>query len=390
MDQVVNNIVKQLTRRMGTQLEALYLYGSRTQKFYQPEESDINLLAVVTDGASIHALRNTILPLWEDVGSTMRHGPLIAQVSDFGRHMKLNPMFAHHLANHGKLLMGLPDLLHNLPPLDPTEAFARLAHAAMMASAALVPDLLPEELRQARLAQLRRLTRQLRGDTLLTNTPPAQLFAHVQHILSPQIAKLPAVQPWTNTRQLATTSPFLPGLQAIYKETDYMVFVFGTLSPQEIVKTNWQLLAERLGGQCSGLYITTAVQLSLILAYETPLALTLKRYQHQWGTNPIAQLTAAPPRLLRHAARTPSNIQIDLLPSEYLTSGEDEIHRIIHDFQNKLLNVQLEHELLSRMKVTERFTPPAPLPPRTAPYPIRIDAIFNHLGWWADFYSSEI
>ncbi len=390
MEQRLNNIVKQLTRRMGTQLEALYVYGSYTQHHYLAGESDINLLAVVNDGASIHALRDTFLPIWEEHRAFLRHAPLIVRQSEFSRHMQLNPMLAYHLANNGRLLMGLPDLLLDLPPINQDHAFARLAFEAMQASAALTPELLPSDVAETRLLQLRRLARRIKGDMLTADESPAQMLARIHHFLTPQITKLPTTQKLGNTQMLATNAPLLPGLQAIYKETDNMVFVFGNLPPQQIMKTNWAILVDRLKDQCSGLTITTTAQLSLVVLYETPLALLFKRHQHQWGLQPLANLTASKQHLLRHAARTPSDIQIDFLPNDYLTHDSEQAHRIIHDFQNKLLNVQLEHELLCRMKVTERFTPPSPLPPRTAPHPVRIDAIFNHLGWWADFYANEM
>jgi len=55
-----------------------------------------------------------------------------------------------------------------------------------------------------------------------------------------------------------------------------------------------------------------------------------------------------------------------------------------------MLNIQLEHELLHRMRQIERFTPPEPLPDRTAPSESRVAAIFRHLDWWATYYSDQM
>ncbi len=64
--------------------------------------------------------------------------------------------------------------------------------------------------------------------------------------------------------------------------------------------------------------------------------------------------------------------------------------KLIHDFQNKLLNIQLEHELLVRFGIVQRFTPPEPLPEREAPNHQRIELIFKHFHWWTNFYTDQM
>jgi hypothetical protein len=95
---------------------------------------------------------------------------------------------------------------------------------------------------------------------------------------------------------------------------------------------------------------------------------------------------------MRYSARVPSRILIDELPNIYLTkeNSEESLNKIIHDFQNKMLNIGLEHELLVRFGLSERFVPPTPAPGREAPPQQRIAALFQHLEWWADFYASKI
>lgn len=390
MIETTHQIAKKLVRRLGDEIEAVYLFGSLAQGFYQPDESNINLLAVVNDGTSIHALRNLFQPLWAKEKETLKHGPMIARRSDFSRHIQLYPLFAHHLARDGELLFGAPDFLGNLPQLDKHDAFARLAWQAMNAAGALMPTLLDEETAVAQTAALRRLARQVRGTPVKTDESPAQLFAHIQHLIAKPISKLPAVKRWPLQQMPTTTSPILPGLQAIYRQADSMVLVFARLTPQDVMRTNWALLAERLADQCTGVKITTGRQLCLAYAYERPLDIKFQRLTHSWGLDIVSALQIANRQVIRHAARTPSTIQIDTLPHSYLTEPDDKIHDIIHDFQNKLLNVQLEHELLVRFGLTESFTPPEPLPERAAPPPKRIDAIFQHLGWWSDYYAGQL
>jgi hypothetical protein len=55
-----------------------------------------------------------------------------------------------------------------------------------------------------------------------------------------------------------------------------------------------------------------------------------------------------------------------------------------------MLNIQLEHELLGRLQGLERFVPPAPVPGRDTPPRQRLDAIFQHLDWWTEYYVEQM
>jgi hypothetical protein len=56
-----------------------------------------------------------------------------------------------------------------------------------------------------------------------------------------------------------------------------------------------------------------------------------------------------------------------------------------------MLNVQLENELLFRLGlIPAKFSPPEPLPERDVPAKERLDAIFQHLERWADFYQTTL
>ncbi len=386
MEEIVQTIVKQMSRKLGSQLEVIFLYGSMADGSYQPGESDINLLAVVADGTSIHALRKLFLPIWNEYKNVLCRAPLIAQQTDFARYLQVAPTFAHHLIHHGEIVFGLPDYLDGWPETDPYDASARLAYEAMQVSAALTPELLEPEIGQAKMAQLQRLARKLHGQPIDKGKTAVELYALVQHYLNQKIANLP--EPPVVHEPSTTTTALLPGLQASYKESDQMVMVFQNLTPHQILAIQWPILAKRVANRCTGLRVTTAVQLRLILELERPLDIVLMRYNHEWGDPILTQITPAKKQIFRQAARLPAEIQIDLMPNEYLTQDQSKIHDIIHDYQNKLLNIQLEHELLRRLQQIEKFTPPEPLPDRTTPPPQRIDAIFKHLGWWSEFYTN--
>jgi hypothetical protein len=386
MEEIVQTIVKQMSRKLGSQLEAVFLYGSMADGSYEPGESDINLLAVVANGTSIHALRKLFLPIWKEHKNVLVRAPLIAQEKDFARYLQVAPTFAHHLIHEGQIVFGLPDYLDGWPETGPYDASARLAYESMQVSAALTPELLEPEDAAKKQAQLYRLARKLHNQPIDKDKTAVELYALIQHYLNQKIANLP--DPPTIRQPATTTTTMLPGLQASYKESDQMVMVFQNLTPHQILAIQWSALAKRLANRCTGLRITTAVQLKLIVELERPLDIVLRRYNHEWGDDLLAQINPAQKQIFRQAARLPAEIQIDLMPNEYLTQDQSKIHDIIHDYQNKLLNIQLEHELLRRLQQIEKFEPPEPLPDRTAPHPQRIDAIFNHLGWWSEFYTN--
>jgi len=394
MNEAVKTITRSFPRRLGGQLEAIYLYSSMAQDYHQGGQSDVNLLIVVADGTNIYALRSLFLPVWEKYDSVLQRAPLIAHKSAFARHLQVNPILAHYLAREGQQLYGAPDLLDQfLPSVAPHEVYASLAAAAMQSSAALAPDLVDPETAAAASARLRRLLQQIHSEEALADETAVQLFARLHHSLGPIVAKLPVVQQWPHSKAPAATSPLLPGLQTIYKEADKMVLVLSRLTPQQIVRTEWQKLSERLAGHCNGLYVTSVDQLCLILTYENPLDLLLRRYQHNWGPDFLPSLVLSLRSILRHAARLPSHILVDALPNVYLTMPADDdenLHKLIHDFQNRMLNIRLEHELIARLQGLERFEPPAPVPGRDTPPRQRLDAIFQHLDWWTEYYVEQM
>ncbi len=391
MNKAIDTIIKQFKRKLGGQLQAIFLYGSYAQGFYQEGESDINLFIVVEEGTNIHALRRTFLPIWEDYGQMLQRAPLIAPYTAFVRHMQLNPLLAHHIARDGQQLFGAPDILDSiLPPLDVNEAYAYMTNEAMQVSKVLTPELLEPAEAEAARQSLQRMVRRIRREPLSTPESSTQMLARVYHFLNPIVHKLPVAKQWMGTRPSPTTSPILPGLQALYKETGKMILVFSQLTPQLILRTDWSKLSESMGKQYLGVEITSTVQLCLSAMFERPLDVFFRKFEHNWGPDFLPTLNLSPRQIFRQAARLPSHIQVDSLPNAVLTQDDSALNTIIHDFQNKLLNVQLEHELLCRFEMVERFTPPEPLPGRDTLPTQRIVAIFKHLQWWADYYAAQL
>ena len=63
---------------------------------------------------------------------------------------------------------------------------------------------------------------------------------------------------------------------------------------------------------------------------------------------------------------------------------------LVHDFQNKLLNIQLRQELLCRIMDRKLEFPEQKLPSREAVIEERLQGIMDHLEWWADYYFNKM
>jgi hypothetical protein len=128
----------------------------------------------------------------------------------------------------------------------------------------------------------------------------------------------------------------------------------------------------------------------MVVEYETPLDHLLFSYNLDWGADVLDIVPKSRRLIMRDAGRLPSNIELAELPHIYLTAGDGEMPMVIHDFQNKLLNVQLRHELLVRTNQAIAALPPHALPGRDVSHENRIRAIFEHLHWWANYYTNSM
>ncbi len=393
MLKVVDTLAQALASQLGDQLEAIYLFGSLAQGHYIPGESDVNLFVVLRDHAAFPVMQQAFFPLWREHQNDLKRAPFLATKRAFLRHLQLNPLLAQQLVRDAQQLVGPPEYLdRSVAAIEPHEAYAYLLTEVMQASAALAPELLSRDTAVTTLARLRRLARRLRNEPLPEGETAVQTFARIQHFLNPIIASLPATRKLAGVVPKNTTSPLLPGLQTTYNETGKTILVFTELWPQKIIQTDWSKLAARLPQRTTGLELTTVEQMSLSIMFDRPLDLRFKKLQHTWGPNFLAAFNPTTRQIMRYSARVPSRILVDELPSAYLTqeSTEEVQNKIIHDFQNKMLNVQLEHELLVRYGLVERFKPPTPVPGREAPAAQRVAALFQHLEWWSDFYVRQL
>ncbi|MBK9055791.1 MAG: hypothetical protein IPL78_34285 [Chloroflexi bacterium] len=179
-------------------------------------------------------------------------------------------------------------------------------------------------------------------------------------------------------------------MQAIYEVTEEVLLILPDLSSARLAQTDWHAVADLLAGDYNGIRLTTPAQFHLALQYANPLGIRLMRYTLAWGLDGLTNVPISTTAICREAARNTSNILTTLLPQMYLAANDDHVSKVVHDMQNKLLNVQLQHELLHRLLGWERVLPPFPLPDRHTPAQERIDANFAHLEWWSAYYSQHL
>lgn len=390
MNAALYTITQVLAADLGSQLEAIFLFGSQAAQEYQTAASDTNLLLITKPQANIHAIRDSFYPQWQQHKALLKRAPLVASRHALKRHLQLNPHLALNLLQYGQQLAGepMPDGFFRIRA-NPHEIYAHLTQQLLDASAALGQNNDP----QAEMV-LNRLARQVSNRPLNQAETAVSQFNLVQQALTAVLNQLPAAQKWHKAAQTGPASPTIPGLQAIYTENNKNIFVFNQLLPAQISQINWQALAQQLPQSNASLHITTVAQLCLMALYDKALDLRFNKYQHKWGIHFLPRLTPANRQILRQAARTPSHILVDALPHSFLTAAsvnDDTLHKFIHDYQNRMLNIQLENELLFRLGlIPAKFSPPEPLPERDVPAKTRLDAIFQHLEWWADFYQTTL
>jgi len=383
MNETDEAILTACVQALGDDLLSAFGYRSTGDAYFQPAGSEHNLLLVVTEDVGLEALRAVVAPLWAAQGERTGRPPLLATPNSLARHLRLFPLTAHHLAHTGERLIGKQlQAVESTSRAHPAEQAAYLAWEAMQASAALAPELLPRARVGEAKERLRRLAFYLTGTDGET---AAGLFARVQRGVQSLIEALPGSRPTSGA-----TGGDEP-VRALYEETDKVVVVTPVLTAEALQEMAWATVDGRLQQPGTSLHVTTAEQLRLMLLLERPMDIALERYQHLRGQD-VLQGMAIPTRAVwRHAARVPSALLIDEVPGVYLTAADDEAcHQVVHDYQNRLLNMRLQHEVLYRLHDFAPAEPPEPLPGRDAPVAARVQAILDQLAWWAGHYVQEM
>jgi predicted nucleotidyltransferase len=388
---VIDAVLDALMRDLSQNIMSLYLYGSLSGGTYQPGQSDINLLIILDEEATIHQVRNTLRPVWRQHGPVLKRTPLVATAATFRRHLSFNPGLARHLVQRGSLLAGQPGLPAPLTH-DVFEQLSQLARIAMHGSAAIAPSLLSERESAEAISCLRSLTRQLFDHEVSEEERATTLFSRIQADVLGQFEQHPSL--FWNDQQVQGAPPLVQDLRAIYENENRLILLLPDSGPDDvagrITHIDWDAVASRIVGQYRGLWVTTATQLRLILSYDSPAGYRLGSYNHAWGLDPIADLEIDAWRILRNFGRLPSTLLVDTLPQAYINSEDSDVAMLVHDLHNKLLNVQLQNELFCRMEGKPMAKPPDQLADHDLPMEKRVDGIYAQLNWWAGYYDIEM
>ena len=387
----VDAVLDALMRDLGHDVMSLYLFGSLSSGSYQHGQSDINLLIILDEDATVHHVRNALRPVWRQHGPVLKRTPLVTTPATLSRHLRFNPGLAQHLVQYGSLLVGQPCLPEPLTH-DMFEQLSQLARIAMHASAAIAPSLLSAMEGAKAISRLRSLTRQLYGLEVNEEEPATSLFGQIQADVLSRLEQHPSL--FWKDQQVPDAPPLVRDLRAIYENENRLILLLPDSGPENVAERithiDWDAVANRIVGQYRGLWVTTAAQLRLILQYDSPAGYQLGSYNHAWGLDPIADLQVDAWRIFRNFGRLPSTLLVDTLPQVYINSKDSDLAMLVHDLHNKLLNVQLQNELFCRLKDRPIKEPPEQLPDRDLPMETRIDGIFNHLEWWAAYYDNQM
>jgi hypothetical protein len=369
---------------------SLYLYGSVITGNYQIGQSDVNLLAVIENDIDINQLRDFLKPVWSDHGNVLRKIPKIGSRKSIDNYLAANPILAQHIALHSELVHGEPCLAEP-PRVVFSEQLARIINLALHASAAIAPSLLPEKEATEASMNLRRLHNQLFRQNVGGDFQAPLLLSQVKQHINEELRSV-RQQPWEDA-PVQDAPPLISDLRAIYEVENRLVLVLpesdSELIAQRVLTIDWPAVANRVADQFRGIRIATARELRLMLQYENVSDLYLKSYDHAWGLDPLANIEVERWRIYRDLARMPAELLVGGLPNAYIVSEDSDISMLIHDFQNKLLNIQLRNELLGRLNF-QPVTPPTPLPDIDEPIEQRISAMFNHLEWWTSQYLTSM
>jgi hypothetical protein len=389
----IEAVLRAMQSELGDGLLAVYLYGSLSDGTYQAGQSNVNLAAIVQRQSALHTLRQALkAEAWPAYDHILKQTPVVATREAFARHLTLNPLLKAHFVRSGQLLYGDIIDLDEKPSLDQGELLANAAAQATYATAALAPSLLPAKEAQETLASLRSLARRLFGWPVDADESPAVLAGRVLGHLRRRIVA-ESLDDWVD-QATPNAPPLINDLRAIYEAENHLILVMPDLEPvalaRYIASTDWPQVADRVTDQYRGLRVTTPSLLRLMVKYEDSANYLVQSYHHAWGADPIGNVEISLINALRGLARLPSTLEVSGLPHAYVTAEDADLSMLIHDFQNKLLNIQLRSELLCRTLDIPTSTPGRPLPERDAPATERIDGILNHLDWWAGHYASLI
>jgi hypothetical protein len=383
----LSDVRSALRNGLGSRLQALYVYGSVVGGYFQAGHSDVNLFLVTDEDVSLPTIHDVLQPVYRRHASLLRTGPAVTTPAALDRQHRFNPGWLHDIGAQGRLLAGAP-LLISPPDPNPRMTLARNCREAMATSAALAPEMLPAEVAATLHYRLQRLTRRLTQQRIDLELPATALFSIVHNAIGEAMSAQPEAE-WSAPEQ-EEAPPAIPDLRGIYERADELILLLPDLTPERITSTSWPVLAAEGAADYGSMHLTTGGQFQLIGREADPVSTALGHFSHAWGSDPLGEVELSADKIRRAAGRVASDLLLIDLPTSYLAAGDEEQqHKVVHDIQNRLLNLQLQHELLHRLQGLEAARPERALPGREKPLEERVTALRSHLEWWADHYDVD-
>ncbi len=380
-----------LQRELGERLTALYSFGGLSSCSYCTSLCGINLLIVISDETRMADVRDALHQVWLLHREKLGQVPLVARRASFLRHLRLDPLLAYDLVATGEKFAGESLVSKGSIP-EHIELIARIAWESMRGSAVLAPSMITQHEADQAINNLRCLAGQYVAEDFSEKTKPAKIYSGIQKYIAYQISRYDGLT--LNPQDERGSAPVLEVLLAVYSMDNRLVLVLPDVPPEEIderiTSINWASVASRIAGEYRGLQLTTPAQLRLVMQFEGAAEVALGTIEHAWGKDLLSELDIHRWRVLRDLAKQPSDILIDAMPRSLIVSEDNDLPVLVHDLQNKLLNIQLRNELFNRIEYSVPAMPPKSLPDRDAPSEERIEAIADQLEWWAAFYHKEM
>lgn len=384
-----DSFIPALQEQSDVELLAAYSVPPSGDGYFLGRRFKPALLLLLAQPEELHPARRAIQELRVDWNSVLEAPPMVFTPTGLRQYSRLFPLFANHLGKHGKRLCGDTLSLVSAPDPHPIERLAFLVTEAIVASAALAP----QKDDSLALRRLQRLAIELsdkedKSTFAVERRSVADLFSHVQVHLRLIVDSLPVM---AQQRTAIVKHANEPNLLAIYEDQQRLLIVIPPLSGNLLRKIDWSALSGPMPSHLTTLNVATADQLYLTIQAARAFDFVLGGYRRQWGAELLSGLRVTARAVFRQAARRASSLLSDGALGAYLLAPDDKaIHRIIHDYQNRLLNLRLEHELLCRLLDTPQSEPEQPLPRRDEPLSQRIDAIAEHLQWWTAHYLQQM
>ena len=378
VQEVVADVRDTLVAGLGDHLSTLYLFGSAAREEYVHGRSDVDLLSIIDPEMPLIAARNTFRLVWKRHADALGHGPLVATPQDIQLHLTLFPSLHRSLLADGICLHGETQLnqLPPPPPPDPVEEAADIAARAITGATALTPETLPP----GEAGRLTRLFDQLARRTTGIKPPqtlnPAEATLAIHARLRELAKGLPQFD-WHGAPPGGEVPDLLPGCLAFYQREKHLIAVLERVDEETFSDVDWIEVGAAAKDAHARFGLATPWQLRLAASQTWVDSLYFHGFEQLWGADILGDLETDEASLLRQMARVASEQRVEVVPSTYLTIGDADVSKLIHDTQNVLPNAGLRAELFARFTGREFDLPDWTPPDREVPQPERVAATWE-------------